>query len=131
MKSSERDHGGLESSDIQKAASAWLAYQSEPLQQNSWALNRVHELVLQDESSAWLVIRALCSATESNEVLCDIGAGPLEDAIYAFGDTLLDVIDKSGDAKILKAAACVWLKRDEELAAKLDAVLMGHGQPKL
>lgn len=109
-------------------AAAWVRYQATASGNDWWAIDAVHDLIETDLETAWSTLRALCEATDRQEYLCDIGAGPLEDMIYRYGSDAIERLDAFMDYRLLEAACCVWLKRDANLESKLDSVLSARGR---
>lgn len=124
------EHGPIE---LGALSAAWLRYQNEPLEELAWSVLRVQELAVFGFSIAWDLAVSLCDAADSPELLCDIGAGPLEDSIRKFGSEFIARINEFADnkPKVLNAATCVWLKSNPDLEAQLVSLLSSHGQSRL
>lgn len=116
----------MDSNDLPQLAAAWVRYQVAASEDDWWAVEQVVELVEVDLATAWELVSALCDAAGTQETLCDIGAGPLEDMIKRYGIEVLRRLDSVTNEKLLTAASCVWLS-DAALETQLDSLLEAHG----
>ena len=97
-----------------------------------WRWQRLSEQAKQeDEMAAWScvddlmrtpvpqaldVIQALLDLAETDQELCNVGAGPLEDLLSHFGhgEQFVDEVERRGgrDPRLRKALACLYLGDD-------------------
>ena len=119
----------MDTNELERVAATWVSYQIESSENEWWAVEQVYELVEMDLATAWEVVNALCDATNTPEILCDVGAGPLENMINLYGFEALRQLDSVADEKLLDAACCVWLS-DAELELRLDSLLATHGRQR-
>ena len=105
--------------DTQGLAQAWIAFQ-----RNWWAWDKLDEYCRKDADAAWQVLLELAEVADTDELLEDIGVGPLEDFINYYADSHIEAIEKAatnpGMAKALAHASV----RDAEnpAAARLTAI---------
>lgn len=91
-------------------AKSWLSFQRVREDKDIWALDDLDDKIRTDPVSAWEIIRELCQLAQSDEELCAIGAGPVEDLVRQYGETAVQQLEKiiALDHKFAKVAACVW-----------------------
>lgn len=91
----------------------------------AWASLHVSNLVFSGRpEEGWDVIAAATRAVTDPTVLCQIGAGELEDLIVNHGAELIEAIEAeaASNDNLRKALACVW-GGDPEVRARVDALL--------
>jgi hypothetical protein len=72
-------------------AKAWIALQyseqqSEAHASNFWAHTRLDDLVRSDPERSWIVIKAIQAEDNTDFILSNLAAGPLEDLLVRWGD---------------------------------------------
>ena len=121
------------STDDQTAvAKSWLRYQRSRDPNDFWSLDALDRLLEGDALYAWDTITALCNFAESQEELCAIGAGPVEDLMRKDGETTVKMLERLIDTypKAIVIAACVWAM-DSPWRWRIDLLLQKHEQPRL
>ena len=103
--------------DRQRVVAAWLA-----IQRNWWAYEKLESLCSKDPDEAWKTIVSLVNLAETDCLLGDIGAGPLEDLLRTFGPVLIEQveIEMANNARLHISLSHVHLsEHDSEVARRL------------
>lgn len=122
----------LGDNEIPMLVKAWLRYQATKDQADWWATDRVMEL-RGHLDGLWRIVLAICAEVDDdNDVIYDIGAGPLESMISQFGDAAMDLIEPAlaGNPTLLKSLAGVWGWKSPT-RPRVDRVLAEYGQEPL
>ena len=98
---SKKDSAGL--------AEAWINFQ-----RNWWAWDKLDELCRNDADAAWSVLQELTELADTDELLEDIGVGPLEDLINNYSDSHITALEKAAGNPGLKKALSHASVRDSE-----------------
>jgi hypothetical protein len=106
-------------------ADLWLRYKREHRDGDFWAVDSMFFLPSEDPERAWLVILALVSRAEEEE-LGYIGAGPLENLVEEHAPAFVDRIEAAAltDTKFQEALSAIWLNslyQQPEIVARLVA----------
>jgi hypothetical protein len=122
-------------SDIARASTAWLAYQATEDEQYDWVIEQQDDWLLRgDYDSMWRFILKLCEdvASDDDDIIGMIGAGPLENMIVTWPDTALRLVaaEVGRNPTMLQALAGVWTQ-GLPIRERLDAILARHGQERL
>ena len=105
--------------DSAALAEAWINFQ-----RNWWAWDKLDELCRKDADGAWAVLQELTELADTDELLEDIGVGPLEDFFNYYADSHIIELEqgavKPGMGKALAHASV----RDNEnpMAERLAAL---------
>ena len=133
MSDEDRDNASPTPDENASLADVWVAHQRNEAEETAWVLEQVYETVSTNFEAAWDLLRALCDASDGDDsTLCDLGAGPLEDVVGAYG---LEAVERLRDEvgrrpAFLKAAACLW-STNREINNSVDALLAAHGQQRM
>ena len=105
---SKKDTAGL--------AEAWINFQ-----RNWWAWDKLDELCRKDADGAWAVLCDLTELADTDELLEDIGVGPLEDFINNYAEShISDVEQAAGQPGMAKALSFASVRdSDNPLAERL------------
>ena len=100
---------------IQELAKAWIAVHratedSPQYQGNFWAYNVMCDLCIEDPGAALTVVEEILRRDESNEIISNVAAGPLEDLLVRHGEQLISRIEvlAKGDERFRKMLGAVW-----------------------
>ena len=105
--------------DTEGLARSWIAFQ-----RNWWAWDKLDDYCRNNANAAWSVLKVLTELADTDELLEDIGVGPLEDFINNYAESHIEELEKaaaqSGMGKALSHASI----RDSEnpLSARLAAL---------
>lgn len=110
----------IEERGIGEIAAAWMALHrlaKGSLERKAlfWAYCRVSELVVDDPEKGWEVIEEIRRLDDSDQILSNLAAGPLEELLAAHGERFIDRIE----------ATC----RDDQQLRKLLGATWQHGMP--
>lgn len=91
-------------------AKSWLSFQRAHEDKDIWALDDLDDKIRTDPASAWEIVSELCRHAQSDDELCAIGAGPVEDLVRQYGETAVQQLEKviELDHRFATVAACVW-----------------------
>jgi len=80
-----------------------------------WAWREVSDLVSDDPEKGWLAIQALVRHATTEETLCDIGCGPLEDLLRKHPANFVERVEAlaAENERFRFALGCVWLSLEE------------------
>ncbi len=75
-----------------------------------WAWEHVTDLVLTKPELAWPIITSLIHESPNDQILANIGAGPLEDLLVSHGADFIERIESEVqcDEKFRRCLAAVW-----------------------
>ena len=107
----------MDAIESRKIAEAWVNFQ-----RNWWAWDKLDELCRKDAKGAWAVLVELVEVAQSNELLEDIGVGPLEDFInYYATDYISEIETAAAKSEALSNALAHAQLRDanHELASRI------------
>jgi len=92
--------------DNRDVAAAWLE-----VQRNWWAWEALNDLCLEQPLEAWHLVVRMVAMTNDDELLEDIGAGPLEDLLQLHADLLYPDVSAQAAAssRMRTALTHVWL----------------------
>ena len=111
-------------SDRDSLVQAWLTYQ-----RNWWAYESLMKLWRESPSEALEVIGRLIELADDDEMIGDIGAGPLEDLIREHASRVVDdlAIRADSDARFCQALSHVWFS-EEDVAVRERLIALGCQQ---
>jgi len=99
---------------MREIAEAWVDLhrlpEDSPEQQGKfWSFERLWELVHDDSEAAWNIIQII-RQEESDLILSNLAAGPLEDLLVAHGDRFIDRVETLAerDAQFRRLLAATW-----------------------
>jgi len=109
----------MSSKDSATLAQAWIDFQ-----RNWWAWDKLDEYCRKDAEAAWSVLKSLTELADTDELLEDIGVGPLEDFINYYADTYIDQLEEAANEPGMAMALSHASMRDKDspLAARLAAL---------
>lgn len=88
-----------------KLISAWISYQYIPANKYVWSCETLDELVSEKPELAWKIILGILVEDQSDVVISNLAAGPLENLLARHGQDFVDRIDeqarKSGEFRFL------------------------------
>ena len=108
----------MDTQDPNAIATAWLA-----VQRSWWAYDRLVTLVDKQPETALAVLESLVEQAESDDLLHDVGAGPLEDFVRAHGHRFVDRLEilAALDGRWRTAFRKVWIPdADDVLTHRLE-----------
>lgn len=103
--------------DTHELAYVYLRYWRENNFTDSWAYDKLHELVSADPDFCWNTSLEMVKIAESKKALCCVAAGPLEDLLKSSGTRFIKEAESKAKEcpKFLYALSNIWL--DEKDAA--------------
>ena len=110
----------MDETESKKIANAWVNFQ-----RNWWAWDKLDELCREDPKGAWTVLVEMVEVAQSEELLEDIGVGPLEDFVNYYASDYIDQLEATAAASEPLSAALAHVQlRDvtHELAARIGAL---------
>jgi hypothetical protein len=109
----------MSSKDSAQLAQAWIDFQ-----RNWWAWDKLDEYCRKDADAAWGVLKALTELADTDELIEDIGVGPLEDFINNYAESHIDDIEAAAKAPgMAKALGHASMRdKDNPLATRLAAL---------
>jgi hypothetical protein len=115
-----------------RIARSWLRYQNDRGPDDLWSLDAVSRSVHGNFSEAWAIVVELCSIAESDEALCSIGSGPIEDLVRAQPEQTVAALEAlvDSDPRLAAVAACIWAW-DSPYRSRIDRLLEKHEQRRL
>lgn len=89
---------------------AYLHYETTRDRAYDWSWERLYEFANHDPDHAWEIIRKLTRQAPTKFILCNIGAGCLEDLLGYHGDYVIDRVEKEArtNKQFKLALSCVW-----------------------
>jgi hypothetical protein len=100
-----------------RIAESWLT-----VQRHWWAWDSLNRLCDEAPLDAWPIIVRLVEMADNDELLEDIGAGPVEELLRKHGPLLLNDVQTlaASDPRFRQVLSHVWLaERDSEVAKSL------------
>jgi hypothetical protein len=95
---------------------AWIAMTIAPqggevYEANFWSFDEIFDLCKDKPLEAWKVILDLVEVATTEDILAAVGAGPLEDLMCKYGETLISLVEQEAttNEKFLTAMRGVWL----------------------
>ncbi|MDA0822147.1 MAG: hypothetical protein O3C28_06945 [Proteobacteria bacterium] len=110
----------MDGTESKKIAEAWVNFQ-----RNWWAWDKLDELCRKDAKGAWGVLVELVEVAEGDDLLEDIGVGPLEDFVNYYATDYIDEIESAARASAQLSAALAHVQlRDvnHEMAVRIAAL---------
>jgi hypothetical protein len=100
----------MSSQERNRLAESWLQ-----VQRHFWAFISLDQLCENEPEEAWSVIQLLIDLSDTDDLLGDVGAGPLEDLISNHAPRFVDRIEESArnSPAFKKALSRVWLSEGE------------------
>jgi hypothetical protein len=119
--------------DIDRASSAWLAYQATEDEQYDWVIELQDDwLIHGDYDSMWRFLLKVCTdvAKDDDDTIGMIGAGPLYDMIHTWPDEALASIEAeaSQNPTLLRALSIV-ITSVPAVRDQIDAILANDTEP--
>ena len=110
-------------------AQAWISFQ-----QNWWAWDKLDELCRKDDKAAWPVLLQLVELAQNDDLLEDIGVGPLEDFVNYYADDYIEQLETAATSSEPLRTALSFLQIREQahpFAGRLAALGCKVSQEKL
>lgn len=109
----------MSNKDSATLAQAWIDFQ-----RNWWAWDKLDEYCRKDADAAWGVLKSLTELADTDELLEDIGVGPLEDFINYYADSHIEQLEQAASQPgMAKALAHASLReKDNPLGPRLAAL---------
>ncbi len=104
----------------QSLVNSWLTFK-----RHWWAFETLDNMCRDNPEEAWLIVVALVAAADPEDLLGDIGAGPLEDLLSEHGAAFVERAEAAArtNPRFAKALSNVWLsEKDSEAAQRLLAI---------
>lgn len=75
------------------------------------------------------MLRGIIAATDDQQRLCNVGAGPLEDLVHYHGAAFIDRIERAArnDTNFRVALSCVWAW-ESPVRPRIEAVLSASSE---
>ena len=96
-------------------AKAWIGLQhagdqADERHRDFWAHERLRDLTEHDPETAWDLIITILRQDNSDTIVANLGAGPLEDLLGTHGDTFIQRVEELAkrDESFRKVVGCVW-----------------------
>jgi hypothetical protein len=120
--------GASDDSATDRLVRTWLRYYRTGGDTRFWAIEFVSSLVDDSPEEAWAVVRRLIAGADTEELLCAVGAGPLETLIRKHGERIFDSVASAAraDPKCRVALSCVWA--DDPMRTRIEATLREAGR---
>lgn len=120
----------IDEHDSQQIAAAWVKLHSAPEESPEreglfWAYSRVCDLIQDDPEEGWEIIEIIRRLDESDLILSNLAAGPLEDLLVAHGGKFIDRIEvmAKDDQQLRKLLGATWQNdMSDALWARIRAV---------
>jgi hypothetical protein len=104
-----------ENMDVQNLVKAWIKLhylpgESDEREREFWASTRLYDLVRKDPEAAWRVVLQIIQTDSSDQILSNVGAGPLEDLLVYHGERFISRIEARArtDDIFKKTLSVVW-----------------------
>lgn len=109
----------MSNNEHQKLAQSWIDFQ-----RNWWAWDKLDEHCRKDADAAWQVLQALTELADTEELLEDIGVGPLEDFINYYAENYIDKLEAAAKKPGMQTALSHAAIRDADnpVASRLTAI---------
>lgn len=105
----------IDEHNSQQIAAAWIKLHSTPEESPEreglfWAYNRVCDLIQDNPEEGWEIIETIRRMDESDLILSNLAAGPLEDLLTAHGERFIDRIEilAKDDQQLRKLLGATW-----------------------
>ena len=105
----------LSGEECGRIAEGWVACHraSEKVLQRAepfWAVDAMHDLTRDAPESAWAVIQLISQLDESEWILANLAAGPLEDMMVYHGAAFIDRIERAAaeDGRMRHLVSLLW-----------------------
>ncbi len=84
----------------------------------SWAVDKIIDLAVDDPDELWSVILRILELDGSDQIANSIGAGPLEDLMVQHGEAFIDKVEEQASRSNVfkRAMRGVWLESDDTQA---------------
>ncbi len=106
--------------DKRELANAWIlahkiGYENQGYDEYCWAVNELIEKVHDDPEIVWDLILEIIMLDNSEDILNNVGAGPLEDLMVYHGEKFIDRIEQEAANSLLfqSAMQSVWLDSED------------------
>jgi hypothetical protein len=110
----------MDHDEQERVARSWLE-----VQRHWWAYDRMLELLRNDPAGAFATLETIIDRAESDELLRDVGAGPLEDFVRMHGASFIERIEEHAarDRGWREALTQVWIPDgDDPLTQRLERI---------
>jgi hypothetical protein len=87
---------------------AWLRHAQDRKREDFWAWDRMNAIVLSDAKHGWRLICDLIQRA-NDDILGDIGVGPIEDLVHEHHTAVIDEIVKEARNNPRFRAALTWM----------------------
>lgn len=105
----------MDKTDIEAIANAWVALHlalegTDAYRRNFWAYERMSNLCTETPETCWQLIHAIREIDDSDTILSNLAAGPLEELLVAHGEYFIERIEHlaNKDEKFRKLLGVVW-----------------------
>jgi hypothetical protein len=99
--------------DSEAILQAWIDYAARADaddDEHFWACELVDDLVRSDPEAAWPLILELVRRSQSDDLLANVAAGPLEDLLVRHGEAFIERVERQAqaDRRFRKCLRGVW-----------------------
>lgn len=108
---------------------SWIEYNTTRDKQFFWSWEKLNTIVHRSPDEAFEYILAISEATTDQEIIENLGQGPLEDFLMLYGPDYIDEIEAKARQvpSFLRVIKCVWQNRIdpavwEKIAAVIDEI---------
>ena len=100
----------MEDNELEDLVKTWIDHALRGGDELFWAWDRVTKLTTHDPESVWPIILDLIQAAPNDQVLANIGAGPLEDLLCWHGAAFIERVEQaaSRNSRFRKSLAATW-----------------------
>ena len=100
----------MQDNELEDLVKTWVDHALRGGDELFWAWDRVTELTTHDPESVWPIILDLIQAAPNDQVLANIGAGPLEDLLCWHGAAFIERVEQaaSRNSRFRKSLAATW-----------------------
>jgi hypothetical protein len=116
--------------DLNALADNYLRHHAANRDEDFWAWQRVHEIVLGgDLDRAWEITLLLLQKAQTDDALGHVAAGPLEDIVDGYGDQALDRLEEAcdKDSRLQFALSGIWLLPDSPVLQRWQGLMTKYG----
>jgi len=105
----------MNDNELNSLAESWIAFTLAPQKSSErndlfWVFDRVWELTYESPEDLWLLILKILSFNNSDPILMNLSAGPLEDLLSKHGDSFIYRIEleAKGNPEFASLLGGVW-----------------------
>lgn len=120
----------MNDTELTRLAEGWIAYWSAPENSQerdnlSWVSDQEYDLMEKDPEQVWRLILEILRRNSSNEIQEVLSAGPLEDLLAEYGETVIEKVEAEAKSNPIfaKLLGGVWKNSiSDNIWARVQAV---------